>query len=305
MRRPIIDAVERLRSALRLSRAAAAPPAMSAALSGVLYAAHDARPLHLVSACLAPVAAGFAFLGASVLRDTLDAASGVPATGEGAGLPALLARGEASAAEALALAAAWWLLAFLAAACIAPLAGARALFLTVGAAALSVLHAAPPVALRRLGRGLGEAGAFVGLGVLPFAMGYASQTGETSTGALLASLPAGCWGAAVSLAADLDGLEDDRRSGKLSTAVGLGAAASRSLQALLAVAAVLTLAVAIRSGELPSAALCAVLSAAPIGFALARLRRGPRPLAGFAVASAALGNLGIVAGVLVEMTERG
>lgn len=268
--------MDRIGSWFRLARAPLAAPTVAAVLVGTLYAVHDARPFRWAPLAPALAAALFAHLGASVLRDVFDhLAAGDAGPGAGAAasdLPALLARREVAAPEALLLAAIFWGLAFVSGALLVPLSGSVGLFLLLGALVLAVLYAAPPIALSRLGHGLGEAAAFLGLGVLPVAGGYGSQAGVIPLGVVVASLPMAFAATAVVYAGDLVRVDRDRASGRMSAAVVLGPRRALAGYAALLLFAALALVVDVRLGEFPRPGLAGLLGLVPCAVALWRLR---------------------------------
>ena len=119
---------------------------------------------------------------------------------------------------------------------LAPLSGSAALGYGAAAVALGVLRGAPVVGFDTLGWGLGEIAPFVALGPLAALAGFASQTGEGSTGALLAGLPAGLVAAAALF-------------GRRGADWNLDANVERGIAAALPLLAIGAIALAVRAGE--------------------------------------------------------
>lgn len=108
-------------------------------------------------------------------------------------------------------------------------------------------------------RGLGDPLVFVFFGGVGVAGSAYVQTLDLSAAALVLSVPVGFLATAILAVNNLRDLEGDRRAGKHTLAVRLGARATRVYYALLLAGAHVAVAIGVASGTLPAGTLLALL----------------------------------------------
>jgi 1,4-dihydroxy-2-naphthoate octaprenyltransferase len=98
---------------------------------------------------------------------------------------------------------------------------------------LAFFYVAPPLRLAYIGRGIGELDIFISFGVLPLVGSYYVQTGNVTSGALLASLPVGLYTMAVLYFHHFLHWRADQAVGKITPVVALGERRARIAGTLL------------------------------------------------------------------------
>ncbi len=147
--------------------------------------------------------------------------------------------------------------------------------------------------------GLGDAAVFVFFGLVGVVGSHYVQALSPSGAALTAAVPVGLLATAILAVNNLRDIETDRRAGKHTLAVRMGARATRGYYAALVLGAPLAVAGAVAAGVLPPAALLC-LAVAPWLLALAgRVARSEGRALNPCLAATA--RLGLVFGLLLSL----
>jgi 1,4-dihydroxy-2-naphthoate octaprenyltransferase len=224
------------------------------------------------------VGASAMHLGANVINDYFDETSGADqaARRDPASFPTgsgVIATGQMTRRATLALAGALFGVAL---ACGLALAIARGPWV-IGLGAigffLAVGYVAPPLAYGYIGRGLGELGIFVAFGFLPVVGSYYVQTLRIDSTAVWASVVPGLFTTLVLYHHHFLHWRADREAGKMTPVAVLGPERALVFSAIALVAIYVILIVQVAVDLWPAWALFALVTALPLGAALARMRR--------------------------------
>lgn len=149
--------------------------------------------------------------------------------------------------------------------------------------------------------GLGDLLVFLFFGVVGVVGSHYVQALTFSPAALAAALPVGMLATAILVVNNLRDVETDRKAGKRTLAVRMGAGSTRSYYGLLVLGAPAALAAATLLGALPASALLALLVTPALGSLVGRLRAAEgaalNPLLGATAKSGTLFALALAAGL--------
>jgi 1,4-dihydroxy-2-naphthoate octaprenyltransferase len=226
------------------------------------------------------VGAAAMHLGANVVNDYFDEASGADAAaradpGSLATGTGLIAAGVLTRAGTLRLAAALFAVALGAGGALAWARGPLVLLLGAVGFLLAVGYVAPPVRYGYLGRGLGEAGIFIAFGYLPLVGSFYVQTRDITPDAAWASLVPGLLTTLVLYHHHFLHWRADRQAGKRTPVAVLGPdrALVASTVAVVATAGILVGQTV--AGLWPPGALAALAWTVPVLAGVRRARRDP------------------------------
>jgi 1,4-dihydroxy-2-naphthoate polyprenyltransferase len=262
---------------LRATRARTLPVMLAPVAIGAVLAWQQGLPFRWGLFALTLLGALAAHLGANVVNDVFDFATGADQAaqqmvGEGTTLATgsqELLNGKLSAGVYRGMALALFALALV---CGGVLTFFRPWALAFGAAGflLAFFYVAPPLRLAYMGRGLGELDIFISFGVLPLVGAYYVQAGYVTPGALLAALPLGLYTTAVLYFHHFLHWRADKAVGKMTPVVALGEQRARIAGGVLLLSIAATLGLAVILAVFPWYSAIAVLSIIPVLLALRR-----------------------------------
>jgi 1,4-dihydroxy-2-naphthoate octaprenyltransferase len=153
-----------------------------------------------------------------------------------------------------------------------PLSGSAAVGYGLVAVLIGALRRAPVVGFDGLGWGVGDLATLVALGPLASMVGFASQAGTGSMGAILAGVPAGVIAASVLFARHFIEKDGDARFARVTPVAALGEDRARSVLVALPLVAAAAVVIGSRAGEYGA---WSGLAAIPLGVAAALAFRLP------------------------------
>jgi 1,4-dihydroxy-2-naphthoate octaprenyltransferase len=267
----------RVRLWLAITRARTLPVMLAPVVLGAVLAWEEGHGFQWGLFLLTLIGALAAHLGANVVNDVFDFASGTDQRAQemfaegttlATGSQALL-RGSSSPDVYRWL---WVILFALALLCGLLLSLVRpwTLIFALAGFALAFFYVAPPLRLAYIGRGLGELDILLSFGILPLTGAYYVQTGVVSPAALLASLPVGLYTVIVLYFHHFLHWRADRASGKITPVVALGERLARLVGGLLLLLTALLILLDALIGIFPWYAAIAALTVIPVYRALRR-----------------------------------